>query len=402
MTVPTRMRFGIFMAPFHRPGENPTLALERDLELIQWLDRLGYDEAWIGEHHSAGWETISAPEIFIATAAERTRHIKLGTGVTSLPYHNPLMVANRIVLLDHLTRGRAMLGVGPGALVTDALMLGIEPTRQRAMMDEALDVIVRLMRDPTPLTAESDWFQLRDAALQLRPYSRPYPPIAVASMESPAGMVAAGKHGAGVLSLSVFSGVRGPVDLAAQWRIAEEAAERAGTRMRREEWRLVVTMHLAETREEALADVRAGAAGHVFDYFEQTLGRPAPVAGPRETVVDQMVANGAWIVGTPDDCVAAIERLDQRSGGFGGLLALAHEWAPRDKVLKSYELLARYVMPRFQDALAGLVASQDWARAHSRELQEVRVGALEQAHRAHEGASGQELSDRSQRRVVSS
>src|SRR5215510_12066059 len=101
MTVLTdNMTFGTFMAPFHRVGENPTLALERDLELIEWLDDLGFDEAWIGEHHSGGWETIASPEVFIATAAGRTRHIRLGTGVVSLPYHHPYMVANRMVLLD--------------------------------------------------------------------------------------------------------------------------------------------------------------------------------------------------------------------------------------------------------------------------------------------------------------
>ena len=115
-----RMKFGVFLAPFHRLGETPTLALERDFKLIELLDELGYDEAWIGEHHSAGWETIASPEVFIAAAAERTRHIKLGTGVVSLPYHHPLMVANRMVLLDHITYGRSMLGVGPGALLTDA------------------------------------------------------------------------------------------------------------------------------------------------------------------------------------------------------------------------------------------------------------------------------------------
>src|SRR5881409_307926 len=129
--TPERLNFGIFMAPFHRAGENPTLSLQRDLELIQWLDRLGYDEAWIGEHHSAGWETIASPEVFIAAAAQRTRYIRLGTGVISLPYHHPLMVANRMVLLDHLTRGRVALGVGPGALVTDAHILGINPNVQR-------------------------------------------------------------------------------------------------------------------------------------------------------------------------------------------------------------------------------------------------------------------------------
>ena len=84
------MTFGVFLAPYHQPGQNPTLALERDLELIQLLDRLGFDEAWVGEHHSTGWETIASPELFLAVAAERTRHIRLGTGVVSLPYHHPL------------------------------------------------------------------------------------------------------------------------------------------------------------------------------------------------------------------------------------------------------------------------------------------------------------------------
>ena len=146
MVLPERMKFGIFMAPFHWKGENPTLSLERDLETIQWLDYLGFDEAWVGEHHSAGWEIIASPEIFMATAAERTRNIKLGTGVISLPYHNPLMVANRMVLLDHLTRGRSMMGVGPGALSTDAAMLGIDPVEQRRRMDEAMTVIMRLLQ----------------------------------------------------------------------------------------------------------------------------------------------------------------------------------------------------------------------------------------------------------------
>jgi limonene 1,2-monooxygenase len=379
MTLPDRMRFGIFLAPFHRLGENPTLGLERNLELIQWLDRLGYDEAWIGEHHSAGWETIASPEVFIATAAERTRHIKLGTGVVSLPYHHPLMVANRIVLLDHLTRGRVLLGVGPGALVTDALMLGIDPARQRAMMNEALDIIVRMLRDPTPLTHKADWFELHDAVLHLRPYTRPYPPIAVASMESPSGMVAAGRHGAGVLSLSVFTGVRGKVDLRQQWRVAEDTAAEHGQTMRREDWSLVTAIHLAETREQAFEDVRHGAARYVLEYTSGTLGRPAPECPPEE-IVDRMVEGGAWIVGTPDDCVEAIHRLVEASGGFGGLLSIVLEWTSREKILKSFELLARYVMPHFQGSLVALEASNAWARDRSEHLRRVRERALEQAH----------------------
>ncbi len=389
MTLPRRMRFGIFLAPFHPVGENPTLALERDLELIQWLDALGLDEAWIGEHHSAGWETIASPELFIATAAERTRRIKLGTGVISLPYHHPLMVANRMVLLDHLTRGRAMLGVGPGALVTDALMLGIDPPRQRPMMNEALDVIVRLLTDPTPLTCEGEWFTLRDAVLQLRPYTDPHLPIAVASMESPSGMLAAGQHGVGVISLAAAHSAvpgRGAVDLCKQWAIAEQAAAEAGKTMHRDEWLLSLPVHLAETREEAFDQCRAGAARFVLEYQQAILGRAAPAGVAPEDLVEHMVRTGAWIVGTPDDCIEAIHRFDEVTGGFGGILARVHDWAPREQILKSFELLARYVMPRFQGSLVGLEASSAWARSHAEQLARERAAALDRAYVAHERA----------------
>src|SRR5512134_1166128 len=225
MALPERMKFGIFMAPFHRINENPTLALERDLELVQWLDTLGFDEVWVGEHHSAGWETISCPEIFIGIAADRTRHIKLGTGVISLPYHHPYMVANRMVLLDHLTRGRVILGVGPGALASDALMFGINPERQREMMDESLGVIIRLLESTDPLTVKSDWFEMNEAVLQLRPYQQPSIPIAVASVQSPAGVGVAGKYGVGVLSLSIPRDTVRQTSLQELWAIGEETAE---------------------------------------------------------------------------------------------------------------------------------------------------------------------------------
>ena len=380
------MRFGVFLAPFHEPGENPTLALERDLELIRRLDELGYDEAWVGEHHSTGWETIASPEIFLAVAAERTRHIRLGTGVVSLPYHHPLMVADRIVLLDHLTRGRINFGVGPGGHITDARMLGIEPALLRPRMAEALDVIVRLLTDPEPFSVTTEWFSLTDAVLQLRPFQDPHPPIAVTSMESPAGMALAGRHGAGVLSLTVAKGPRGPIDLAAQWRVAEEEAARAGRTVSREEWRLSMPVHVAETRKEAFEDARRGAGAYVLDYAEATTGRPRPVPGPRDLIIEQMVEAGSWVVGTPDDAVDAIERLQERSGGFGGLMVWANEWAPREKVHRSYELLARHVFPRFQGSLAGIASSNAVARARAQATGEQRTAAIEGARRAYEDA----------------
>ncbi|HEY1753174.1 MAG TPA: LLM class flavin-dependent oxidoreductase, partial [Caulobacteraceae bacterium] len=181
-----RLRFGAFIAPFHPLDENPTLAIQRDLELVEHLDRLGYDEAWIGEHHSAAYELIASPEVFIAAAAERTKHIRLGTGVSSLPYHHPFMLADRINQLDHMTRGRVMFGVGPGALSSDAYMMGIPIAKQRDMMDEALAVLVRLLRGEE-VSHESDWFKLNRARLQMTPYSRPSVEIAVASQVSPTG-----------------------------------------------------------------------------------------------------------------------------------------------------------------------------------------------------------------------
>jgi len=379
MTAPRRMKFGVFMAPFHRPGENPTLALERDLEILQWLDMLGFDEAYIGEHHSAGWETICSPEVFIATAAERTRHIRLGTGVISLPYHHPYMVANRMVLLDHLTRGRVILGVGPGALASDALMLGIPAERQREMMDEALGVIIRLFESPEPLTYTSDWFQLHEAVLQLRPYQEPSLPIAVASVQSPAGVQLAGKHGASVLSLSIPRDTVRQTSLKELWAIGEETAAAHGKVLRREDWRLVVACHLAESRQEAIEDVRLGSGREVTEYFSNTLGQPTPDV-PADQIVDDMVERNQWIIGTPDDCIAGIERLQEMSGGFGGFMVRVEDWARRDKTLHSYELLARYVMPHFQGSLVGIHASNQWARDRKQVLHENRIAGLKRAN----------------------
>src|SRR5919108_725992 len=225
---------------------------------------------------------------------------------------------------------------------------GRMPQEQRPRMAEALHVIIRLLTELEPITYASDWFELRDAVLQLRPYTQPHFPIAVASTQSPAGMVLAGQYGADVLQLAVAVGVRGAVDLREQWRIGQQAAAEAGKTLGREQWSLVVPVHLAETRREAFDAARTGAAAYLLDYFGTVLGRPSPVEGPRDQVVEQMADNGTWIVGTPDDCIAGIERLQEATGGYGGLLLLAHEWAPRDATLRSYELLARYVMPRFQ------------------------------------------------------
>jgi limonene 1,2-monooxygenase len=355
-----RLKFGIFLAPFHPVGQNPTLALERDLQLIEHLDVLGFDEAWFGEHHSAGYEIIASPEVFIAAAAQRTRHIRLGTGVSSLPYHHPFMLADRLVLLDHLTRGRLMIGVGPGALPSDAFMMGIDPARQRDMMEESLDAILRLLAGGEPVSMETDWFTLVQARLQMRPYQRPFPEVAVAAQISPAGPRAAGKFGCSLLSIGATSA--GGFDvLGSHWDVMEERAAEFGTTVDRSKWRLVGPMHLADTREQAIKDVEFGLAEWV-DYFQRVAALPlAPDTTSFESLVDALNASGFAVIGTVDDAIAQVQRLRDQSGGFGTFLVMGQEWADTAATRHSYELIARYVAPHFQDTAATLTASRDWA-----------------------------------------
>ena len=251
---PERMKFGIFLAPFHRVGENVTLGFQRNLRLIEHLDELGFDEAWIGEHHSAGRETITDPVAFIAAAAAGTRHIRLGTGVLSLPYHHPLMVADRMQMLDHLTQGRAMLGAGPGGLTSDAYMMGIEPIEQRRMMHESLDAILQLLRGDEPVTMETDWFRLREARLQMPNFTKPHLPVAVTTALTPSGATAAGRHGVGLISLAGAN----HESFARTWGWVEEAAAESGKAVDRDDWRVLLPLHLATTREQAIAEVEDG------------------------------------------------------------------------------------------------------------------------------------------------
>jgi limonene 1,2-monooxygenase len=360
--VDDKLRFGIFLAPFHPVAENPTAAIERDFELVQHLDRLGYDEAWIGEHHSAGYEIIPSPELFIAAAAERTRHIRLGTGVNSLPYHQPLILADRIQQLDHQTRGRAMFGVGPGALPSDAVILGIDPLQQRDMMDEALSVIVPLLRGES-VTHKSDWFTIVDGRLQLPPYTRPHIEMAVAGSISPAGPRAAGKYGIGLLSIGSTSPM-GYMALPTTWQIVEDEAKLHGKTVSRRNWRIVVPMHVAETREKALENVRFGLRDWLY-YFTEVIALPFPIPGANlDERVEHYLQSGHAVIGDPDDAIARIEGLQQQSGGFGGLMQLAHNWADFPETVRSFELITRYVMPRFQRLNDARQASLDWTAAN--------------------------------------
>ena len=358
MTEKEQLRFGTFIPPIHPVGENPTLCLERDLQLIEHLDQLGFHEAWLGEHHSAGTELYSTPELMILAAYYRTRNIRLGTGVNSLPYHHPLILADRTMQLHHMTRGRSMFGAGPGALVSDAKMLGIETTRQRDMMEEALEIMLRLFRGET-VTYETDWFQIKDARLQLRPYDNIPIEVVTASMFSPSGPRAAGRLGTGLMSMSATAA---PALAAAgtNWDIACDMAQQHGNTMNRKDWRMIGLVHCAETRSQALEEVQFGLEQWV-EYFENVAVIPMVPPDRRGDPAAHLIESGMAAIGTPDDCIAQIEGLWESSqGGFGCYLITDHNWAPFQAKLNSYDMVARYVIPHFQQQNRQREASYTW------------------------------------------
>ncbi|HWF28295.1 MAG TPA: LLM class flavin-dependent oxidoreductase [Mycobacterium sp.] len=343
-----KLRFGYFIAPFHPAGTNPTLALQRDLEFIEHLDALGFDEVWLGEHHSAGSEIISSPEIFIAAAAERAKRIRFGTGVISLAYHNPLWVADRLMLLDHLTHGRVIGGMGPGSLPTDSAMIGLNPTDTRELLETNLDIVVRLLAGET-VSAKTATHQLFEAKLQLAPYSASRIPVAVAAVASPTGARLAGKHGIGLLSIGATLTIEGFNALSYHWGIVEERAAAFGTQVDRNNWSLVGPFHIAETDAQARADVKFGIESW-FNYFQKVAAFPQmTMPGEQlDEMIDVINDNGAGVIGTPERAREQVQRLWDQSGGFGCMLQMGHEWANPAATKRSAELFAAEVMPHFQ------------------------------------------------------
>jgi limonene 1,2-monooxygenase len=353
-----RLNFGAFLAPHHPIGEHPMLQFSRDLALVEHLDRLGYDEFWCGEHHSSGWEMIASPEMFLAVAGDRTKRIKLGTGVVSLPYHHPYNVAQRMVQLDYMTGGRAIFGSGPGALASDAHTLGVDPMVLRDRQDDAIGVIRRLFKGER-VTAKTEWYTMQDAALQLLPLQEDMP-FVVASQISPSGMTLAGKHGIGIISIGSMSD-EGLNALKTQWGFAEDAAKKHNQTVDRKNWRVLLSWHIAETREEARKQARDGLFRHHNEYILGTLQRPGarPFRTPDEAVDKTAFSEGsAATIGTPDDLVQRIKSVLEQSGGFGTVVGFVHDWANPENTMRSWDMVARYVVPEINGYLAGLRKSQ--------------------------------------------
>ena len=352
------MKFSFFMMPLHHPSENPTLAFDRDIALIHYADALDFDEFFIGEHHSGGWETMPAPEMALAKAAAHAHRIRLGTSVISLPFHHPFHVAERIAFLDHLTRGRAILGVGPCALITDKKLFGMSNEKLYPMLAESTDIIVRLLESPDPIDYEGRFWKFKGMRLQLRSYQQPRLPLAIASSGNPISLDLAAKYG--MMLLSPAGKNR---KTAEQWIQVQAAAEKHGVKNSRDNWRIATSVYLAESREKAWADVEASIARDMEYFF--AIGLKAPYESypgqPAHEITPRAGADRRdWIIGTPDDAIAHIERMQTETGGFGGLMLTTHEWTSTENLRRSLELFARYVIPHFRGHTHGY--HNEWER----------------------------------------
>jgi len=363
------IKVGVFSPPHHSNREDVTLTMQRDFKLVEWLDELGYSEYWIGEHHSGGMQIYSSPELFIAAAAERTQRIRLGAAVISLPYHNPLTVAGRICQLDHQTRGRAMFGFGPGALSSDAHMLGVSVAKSREQLMQGIDTVVRLL-DGETITETTDWYTLRDAHVHIQPYTRPRPQLAVASARTPIGAITAGRYNTALLCANA-----GQVNNA--FNIASESAAKHGGTFDRSNLRVVGSFHLADTREEARKAVQYGWDDYV-EYLN-IMRPPNPNDKNAAASIEQVIGQRGGIVGTVDDAIEALEKLWDDTGGFGTLLLIGAQWMEHEAQKRSYELFMRYVLPKFTGQNRRREQSMQWMKDNAVRFGEIRDQASDEA-----------------------
>jgi alkanesulfonate monooxygenase SsuD/methylene tetrahydromethanopterin reductase-like flavin-dependent oxidoreductase (luciferase family) len=358
------MQLGYFTMPLHPPGSDIAQTLESDLMQMEILDRLGYREAWIGEHFTTVWENIPAPDQFIAAALSRTRSIIFGTGVTCMPNHDPFMIAHRIAQLDNLAQGRFHWGVGSGGFPGDFEVFGFDPSTgaHRGMSRDSIDLILRMWEDPQPGVYENPFWKFSipkpvpgiGLRVHLQPYQKPHPPIGVAGVSPKSDtLVLAGERGWLPLSINLV-----PTEiLQTHWQAVEEGALKSGRTPNRADWRIAKEVYIAETTEQARQEVLEGTIGRDFSgYFIPLMAYMKTLSlfkgereMPDEAVTPEYLVDNVWIVGSVDDVTEKLRQLYRDVGGLGVLLAMGHEWDPHDKWLNSMTLLAHKVMPRLSD-----------------------------------------------------
>ena len=356
------MEFGLFMMPVHHPSKGLARTIKEDMETIVRADRLGYHEAWIGEHFTIPWENIAAPELFIANALAQTESIKLGTGVVLLQLHDPKMLAHRIAILDHLAEGRFYFGIGTGGVPTEFEFFRIAPEKRHTRAAEVIDIVLKLWESEGDLDYHGEFHDVTAPtpmpeigfSLWMKPYTKPHPPIGVAGVSRNSSTLEwAGEHGWIPLSAEILT-----LDgIATHWEAYQRGASKAGRTADRRQWRVCFDIHVAETTREARSDVLSSGMARSFnEYFFPNLRyqgmldlmKPDPEM-PDDAVTVEYLMDNRWIVGDPDYCVRKIREAYNVLGGFGTMLLLAQDWDPPEKGWRSMELFMERVAPHIRD-----------------------------------------------------
>jgi alkanesulfonate monooxygenase SsuD/methylene tetrahydromethanopterin reductase-like flavin-dependent oxidoreductase (luciferase family) len=358
------MRLGYFMMPLHPPGTDLGQSLAHDLRQVVRLDQLGYGEAWVGEHFTAEWENIPAPDLFIAAALQRTERIMFGTGVSCMPNHSPFILAHRIAQLDQMAQGRFMWGVGAGSFIGDMEMVGIDRKSgyQRELTHDAIDLVLKLWTDPEPgLYEQHNWrfnVPVPDDEIakhvHVKPFQKPHPPIAVAGTSDRSETLGlAGERGWLPMSSSLASARL----LRSHWDSYERGGLAAGRTPDRANWRISRDVHIAETTEQARREAVDGAIGRDFRGYFLRSARQAgrlsmmkhDLSLPDDVVTPEYLVDHHWLVGDPETVARKIRDLYDLVGGFGTLLVIAHEWPDFAVWDRSMTLLIEEVVPRLAD-----------------------------------------------------
>ena len=355
------MQLGFFTMPSHPPERGLRAGQEWDLQVIRWLDELGFSEAWFGEHHTSAWEPNPSPDLLVAQALVQTKNIRLGPGGFLLPYHHPAELANRVAVLDHLSGGRLNFGVAASGLPSDWAMFNVDGTSgaNRDMTREALEIILKIWAANEPFDYRGQFWnvslpeQMFDGLLKphLKPLQDPHPPIGVAGLSKGSDTLKlAGERGFIPMSLNL-----NPAYVASHWESVEEGAQRSGRTPERSQWRMVREVFVADTDAEAW---RMSVKSHMgrmyreyflpllsnFGFFEYLKHDPDV---PDSDVTPEYCAKHNWIVGSPDTVARKITEMSEGVGGFGTLLMLGFDYADdADAWHNSLRLLREEVLPK--------------------------------------------------------
>jgi len=355
------MRLGLFMMPLHPSYRAIADCYDRDIDQLVLADKLGFDEAWLGEHFTEKWENAPSPDLLIAKALALTERIRFGTGVTLLAMHEPVYLAHRVAMLDHLARGRFNWGIGLGGIPTDMKLMGLDPAQARGRAAEALDVVLGLWQSDSSFSHQGEFFHIEapkfnpvtERGLHMKPMQLPHPPIAVAASTPRSGSLkVAGARGWSPMSSSLLSSAFLP----GHWETVVDGANSAGRTPNRSDWKIARDIFVGPTPEIARERART-VLGRNYDVHQRPsragtiqmqIMKLDPSMADDDIDVDYLMEN-LWIVGDPDECADKIRALYETVGGFGTLLSVTADSDDPAWDHESLRLLAEEVAPRIAD-----------------------------------------------------